>query len=313
MPRLIPAAAAGRRGFTLVELLFTITLLGMVGAALISLLTHQQRFYRDASSTVNVRRELRGAASLLPTEVRALSSSGEDVLEMNPSSFAFRANIGSSMICDRSTMTPGTFLLPPQGLKAGNALSSWYAAPAAGDAVFVFDEGAATGAEDDSWFATTVVSMVVATSGCHPSPYMDASDDAPGLKPRWLVTVLPTLPATVRVGAGVRFARPVRYQLYQPSGSSRWYVGYQQSVSGVWTGLEPVGGPLLGGGSGGAPGLNFQYYDTLGATATMATRTALSRVDVALRAVSGSPRALPGRQSPFSDSLLFRIGIRNFR
>lgn len=312
MPRLKPIATAGRRGYTLVELLFTITLLGMVGAALISLLTQQQRFYRDASNTVNVRRELRGAASLLPTEVRAISSTGGDVLEMDPTSFAFRANIGSSIICDRSTMTPGTFLLPPQGLKAGNTLSSWYAAPAAGDAVFVFDEGAATGAEDDTWFATTVVSMVSTTTGCHPSPYMNVTDDSPGVKPRWLVTVLPELPPTVRVGAGVRFGRPVRYQLYQPAGSPRWYVGYQQSVGGVWSGLEPVGGPLLGGGSGSGQGLAFQYYDTLGATATIATSTALSRVDVALRAVAGSDRAL-GRQAPFSDSLLFRIGIRNFR
>lgn len=313
MPRLTPAAAAGRRGYTLVELIFTMTLLGMVGAALISLLTHQQRFYRDASNTVSVRRELRGAASLLPTEVRALSSRGGDVLEMDPTSFAFRANIGSSIICERSTLTPTTFLLPPQALAAGNTLSSWYSLPTAGDGIYVFDEGSATGAEDDSWFATTVVSMVEVASGCHPSPYTDATADAPAAKPRWLVTVLPALPSTVRPGAGVRFTRPVRYQLYQPSGSPRWYVGYQQNVSGAWSAVEPVGGPLVGGVSGAGQGLAFQYYDTLGGTATLATKTALSRVDVTLRGVSSSGRALKAREAPFRDSLLFRIGIRNFR
>ncbi|MHB1224844.1 MAG: PilW family protein [Gemmatimonadaceae bacterium] len=312
MSRLIPVATAGRRGYTLIELLFTMTLLGMVGAALISLLTQQQRFYRDASNTVNVRRELRGAASLLPTEVRAISSRGGDVLEMNPTSFAFRANIGSSIICDRSPATPATFLLPPQNLKAGNTLTSWYSTPTAGDALFVFDEGTETGAEDDGWFATTVVSIVPSTSGCHPSPYTHPSDDSPGVKPRWLVTVLPALPSTVRVGAGVRFGRDVRYQLFQPAGSPRWYVGYQQRVSGTWSDLEPVGGPLIGGGTGSGQGLSFQYYDTLGAVATMATNTALSRVDVGLRAVAASGRAL-GQQATFSDSLLFRIGIRNFR
>lgn len=291
----------------------TLTILGIVGAALISLLTRQQRFYRDASNTVSVRRELRGAASLLPSEVRAVSSVGQDVLEMDPTSFAFRANIASSVICERSAGSPESFHLPPRDLAAGNTLSSWYELPTAGDEVFVFDEGDKTGAEDDSWFSTTVVSISQVASGCHPSPFTDATADAPALKSRWLVTVSPALPATVRVGAGLRFTRPVRYKLYQPSGSTRWYVGYQQKLNGVWGAAEPVGGPLLGESGAAGQGLAFQYYDTLGATATMATRTALSRVDIALRAVSTAPRALQARREAFGDSLLFRVGIRNFR
>ena len=297
-----------RAGYTLIEALVVMTLLGIIGGSLVSLLTRQQRFYRDAGETVAVRRELRTGASLLPMEARSLSTVGGDVLAMSNGSFTFRATIGSGVAC---AVGSAALTLPPTNL-AKHTLTAWYTPPAAGDTVFVFDEDTLAGAEDDKWRKYGVQSVTTSTSACPGAPYTDAALDLPSTKPRWVLAVDGgPLPASIKPGAVVRITRPVRYSLFA-AGSGRWYLGYEEHRGGAWSTVEPVGGPYLpSNGSGAGGGLRFAYFDTLGTTTTMRDR--LARVDVVLRAESG-PSSMPGREGePLRDSLLFRIGIRNVK
>jgi prepilin-type N-terminal cleavage/methylation domain-containing protein len=100
MPRLMPVLrAVRRRGLTLPELLVAILLLAIVGGGVTRVMLKQQQFYRDASMTAGARRELRLGASMLPTELRSISSSGGDILTMSESEVVMNAYIGTSIVC----------------------------------------------------------------------------------------------------------------------------------------------------------------------------------------------------------------------
>jgi len=73
MPRLI---GVRRHGFTMVELLVTMAILSVVGVVVSRLMLGQQRFYQRTSEQMGMRRELRSAMSLVPADLRSVSSSG---------------------------------------------------------------------------------------------------------------------------------------------------------------------------------------------------------------------------------------------
>lgn len=305
MPRLTQASAPRpRRGITLVEVLITITVLAIVGATLSSILTRQQRFYRDASEQVVVRRELRGGSMLLPMDLRGVSTAGGDLLEATATQLAVRATIGSAVVCAKGA----TWLdLTPLGL-ATHTLTAWHTPPQVNDAVFVFNEGAKTGAEDDTWWEAVVASTTSDAAYCPATPFVPAAEAA---KPKIRLELGAAVPPEVRVGAVVRLTRQVRYSLFQPSAASDWYLGYQEHDGTNWRATEAVAGPLTA-----TSGARFVYFDTLGVLQTPTTalaRTNVARVGVSMRA-AGRTDALRARGgAAYMDSLNFQVGIRNFR
>ena len=305
MPRLTPVSIPrGRRGISLIEVLITVSVLAIVGATLTTILTRQQRFYRDAAETVVVRRELRGGSMLLPMDLRAVSTAGGDLLEATATQLAVRATIGSAVICAKGATSID---LTPLGL-ATHTLTAWHAPPQVNDTVFVFNEGTQTGAEDDTWWQRAVVSTTTDAAYCPGTPYVPAAE---ATKPKFRLELGIAVPAEVRVGAVVRITRPVRYSLYQPSAASDWYLGYEEHDGTNWRAIEPVAGPLTA-----TSGARFVYFDTLGVLQTPntpLTRTNVARVGVRMRA-SGRTDALRARGgAAYVDSLNFQVGIRNFR
>ena len=296
--------AADRRGFTLIELLITVTVLAIVGASLTSILTRQQWFYRDAAETVEVRRELRGGASLLPTDLRAISTVGGDLLEATATQFTIRATIGSAVVCAKGAQTVD---LVPTGLTT-HTLAAWYAPPQVNDTVFVFDEGTTVGATDDSWWQAAVVSTASSAAYCAATPFVALVD---ATLPRTRLTLDGTVPTNVQVGAVVRITRPIRYSVFQPSAAGDWYLGYTEHDGSTWRAVEPIAGPLTA-----INGARFVYFDTLGVarpTGTAVQREAIARVGVSLRATGRTDAMRARNGEPLSDSLSFKIGIRNFR
>lgn len=299
-----PPLAAARRGITLVEVMITITVLAIVGASLTTILTRQQRFYRDASETVEVRRELRGGSALLPTDLRAISTAGGDLLEATATQFTMRATIGSAVVCAIGAQSVD---LVPTGLTT-HTLAAWYTPPQVNDSVFVFDDGPGIGADDDTWWRAAVVSTIADAAYCAGTPYVALVDAA---LPRVRMALDTPIDPTIQVGAVVRITRPVRYNIFQPSAGSDWYLGYTEHDGSAWRAVEPIAGPLTA-----TNGARFVYFDTTGTVRTPSTpteRTNVARVGVTLRA-TGRTDALQARNgAPMRDSLDFKIGIRNFR
>lgn len=295
-----------RRGLTLVELLISMTILGVVSAIVAAVMLGQQRVFQQTYEMVGVRRELRTAMSLVPTDVRGLSSVGGDVSNFTENALTFRSTIGASVVCDRSGAS--RIFLPPLNL-ANNTLTSWVSRPIPGDTVFAFDEGPLRGAEDDSWVALTVSSVTPVLTACATSPFLDAVADVG--KVRWAIDVAEAIPATVLIGAGVRFTRHVEYALQESPTSGRWYLTLQSRRGGAWETPLVVSGPYEVPADG---GLRLVYFDSTGTEVLPGSPSnTLARVDLTMRAKGlPSSRALyEGGDAIPRDSIALRIAIRN--
>lgn len=313
MPRLTAARMprrAARRGFTLTELLMTIVILAIVGTALTRLLLKQQQYYKDATLTSRARRELRLGATVLPAELRSISTAGGDVLSMAENQVTMRAFIGTSMICARGT---DWFITPPPNL-AKHTLTSYVATPVVGDTAFVYDENILKGSEDDEWRKFRIVD-VDGSVLCPGAPYMDPVLDAPAIKRRRIYRMHANLPDSVKVGAVVRFTRPVRYEIYTES-SGNAYLGMSEYRNGAWQAVVPIAGPYRPflSGDNQPSGLQFRYYDTLGVRITNYSQvTRVSRVDVFLRTNAGVASITERKGNLLQDSVVMRVAIRNYK
>src|SRR5207247_362755 len=61
-----------RRGFTLIELMIALVLLGMVSAAVYKVLVNNQRVYLAQTQTIDLQQNIRAAAAILPAAFRDL-------------------------------------------------------------------------------------------------------------------------------------------------------------------------------------------------------------------------------------------------
>jgi prepilin-type N-terminal cleavage/methylation domain-containing protein len=314
---------SGRAGFTLVEIIVSLILLGVVMGALLSVLARQQRFYRSTADVIDARTQVRQAGDLLPTDLRTISSSdilnGTDLYAATDKAIEFRAITGSSIVC---TITNGTKLtLPPLNLASGTQLTMWITKPIAGDSVMVYDDGSSVGNTDDRWrvYGINSVNELNPSSGdaCpQASGFVSAADDAAG-RTSWQLN-LPALSTTIDPGAPVRIFHTRRYELYQPSPGSKWYLGSCEYASPCTT-LTPVSGPYAAySTTAGSSGLSFTYFDSLGASfvpaATTADRARIWRIRLRARADTRSGVTSTGTSlAVLRDSVSLDITLRNRR
>jgi len=80
-----------RRGFTLIELMIALVLLGMVSAAVYKVLVNNQRVYLAQTQTIDLQQNIRAAAAILPAEFRELDASDGDIAAMGATSLQIRA------------------------------------------------------------------------------------------------------------------------------------------------------------------------------------------------------------------------------
>lgn len=302
MPRLIRR----RRGFSLAELLITLGILSVIGVIVSRLMLGQQRFYQRTTEQMDMRRELRSAMSLVPADLRSISSSGGDLTNFNSTSIQFRAVLGASMICNRASNTQ--IDIPPLDM-ARNTLTAWYSEPTAGDTLWAFNDSLSRGAEDDVWTPLRITSVVPSIALCPLSPYLDVLLDAG--KRRYRITVASNLPDSVVVGSAIRFTRSTRYEL-SAEASGDYYLTRSELNGGAWSAATPISGPYASP-SGMAGGIRFAYYDSLGAqVAAVADSRRVSRIDLLLRAKGLNSSGKFGTTSTTNtDSLGFRIALRN--
>ena len=313
MPRLM--RGTDRRGLTLPEVLIAIVMLAIVGTGLTRVLVKQQQYYKDASATTVSKRELRLGASVLPAELRSISSSGGDIIAMSESEMTMRSYTGSGVVCARTTgLLNDLITLPPTNL-AKHTLTTFMSAPQVGDTVFIYNEGTDRGQVDDTWDKFAITAAATSTTACPGAPYTDPVLDLPTTKPRLVYTLDGALSANVQVGSVIRFSRPLRYKIYQEASGS-WYLGFQNYAGGSWGTASAIAGPYrsFAAGDNGTTGLQFRFYDTLGVRITTMTNTVrVARADVYLRTNAGTSAIKERNGATLRDSVLMRVAIRNFK
>ena len=296
-----------RRGFTLVEMLVVMVLLTIVGGSLMGVLAKQQRFYQGTSDLGDLRSQLRQAEAVMSNDLRGLSSVGADITTMTDSSIDFWYTVGSSIACSKPTTQ---LTLPPASLDNKNTLTTWIQPPAAGDSVYVFDEGAsATTSGDDSWKGYSIVSVDSTTGGC--PAYTTAPDAA---KYSWVITLDADLSGgTILAGATVRFVRPAHYSLYQSTGDNLWYLGYTCPSCSTGATILPIAGPFKPYAPASTPdtsGIRMTYFDSTN-TAT-ATPASVARISVVLRGQTRGYLNITGlKRGVYTDSVRMDIAVRN--
>ncbi|HET7456897.1 MAG TPA: type II secretion system protein, partial [Gemmatimonadaceae bacterium] len=63
-----------RPGFTLIELMVSLVMFGIVSGIILGMVRSQQKFYRGATEIIDIRSQLRQASAVLPLDLRSVST-----------------------------------------------------------------------------------------------------------------------------------------------------------------------------------------------------------------------------------------------
>ena len=307
-----------RRGFTMVELLVSLVIMGVVATAIYGVLVNNQRIYQAQTQRIDLSQNIRAAGTIMPSELREADANEGDITTISPTSITFRAMRWMGYICN----LPNTGPLPAAEFPLLTVIMSnkhqyGARAPQIGDSVLIRYEGDEGTRNDDSWVQGRIVTLVAGTcSGGAISP-----DNGPGLlltvsaympqvaNAATLTPAAPNLTNTIYAGAAIRGYVAVTYSLYKPAGDTSWYIGYQRGSAT----MQPLVGPVL------ANGLEMAFYDSTGAwldPANANNRALVERVDITVRGRTAQPvRRVSGGTvlGAIVDSVVVRTTLRNNR
>lgn len=302
---------SGRNGFSLVELLIVIVLLGIVIGSVMTVIIRQQRFYGGAAEIIDTRSQLRQAGELIPAELRQISTAGgadtNDIYAMSSTSIQYRSTFGSAIACVLDA-TRTVITVPPTQLDRGNDLTRWLRIPQKGDSLFILDDDGKIGG-NGVWRVREIAAVAAVVGGCPSvSGYTTVKDDA---KQSYAITLTQALPLTIlpgRPGNAIRFFEPVRYALYTAK-DGQAFLGFCAGFG--CTNLQPVSGPYTT--TNGASGLQFVYYDPTGAETL--DRRNVAQIRIIMRGQTARAASLGGgiAKSKYQDSLDVRVAVRNRR
>lgn len=304
-----------RAGFTLVELLVVIVLLGIIAGGMLKIINQQQRFYTGSSGIIETRRTVRQGIDVLQSQMRSLSPGIGDIYlnGMGSTFIEFAADEGASVICNIDLARTTIVVPPAKTLTSGATLTSWVTAPQGGDSLLVQDWGTKAGASDDVWRRVEISGPASPGGVCATSPALTASGllTAAEASNGWTITLSQPLSGSVAIGAPIRLIRDVRYELYLAS-DRKWYLGYRDCLSlrsPVCSALQPVSGPYVSP-TATKPGLAFAYFDSTGAATT--NRMNVRRIDIVMHAQSAASMDVAGHPAGFYDrSLSTSVSVRN--
>lgn len=310
--------SSARMGFTLIEILMVMVVMGLFSAAVVKLLLRQQRFYNSTATLINTRQQIRQAAFMLPSDLRGLSRLGADIQIMTDSSIEIRSAFGASVACLVNVAGSWVSTVPVQLLK-GSAMTGWKVPPIVGDSVAIYDDGATISQADDSWRLGRITAVALKTGnvagvGCPSSTGLTQAADLTAGNPSYQLTITPAVLATTVPGAAIRFFRRVHYSLWKWPTDGKSYLAYYDCVPGrvpVCTTPQPIAGPLRPyAAPGTTSGLEFSYYDSTGAVTALNNRVA--RIRVVVRGQGETTINLTGAAAiPLRDSMRIEVALRN--
>jgi len=278
-----------RRGFTLVEMMVGLLLLGIISMGVYRVLVKNQQLYLTQGQKMDVGQNLRAAAAILPAELREIDAADGDIIGMGSDSIRIRAYRVFSVACTAPILGGA---LTGLTLNVRQYLTFGVRNFQSGDSILVYYEGDSTKRGDDTW-AQGKVTAGPAASTCPTD-----------LKPSWLMTV--SLSAgtwsntvgSMLTGAPVRAFETITYRNSQGS-DGNYYLSYRNA-----SGLTPLVGPLE------RHGLAFSYYDSTGAVT--ATAANVKRIKIALNYQSLQPvRLSNGSISNILQSDTLQVTLRN--
>lgn len=288
-----------RRGFTLHELLISLTLMSGVFALVTHFALGQQRLFREITGIADVRSQLSQGTQLVASIAWTVSPAGGELVAALDTALEIRVLVGAAVACGGGA---GWIGMPAPAPATGNTLASFLASPAPGDQIAALYSDSL----GDTWLTLRVSGPPVAGGGC---------PTLPDVQETWSV---PTRePLAVPAGSPLRVTRPLRLTFYRAS-DGRWYLGARDwnGDDGEFNAVQPVAGPLRAWAPDpGETGLLFTYHDRAGRALPQPVEpAAVASIGVVLRAASRHPIRLPGFAQapvPWEDSAITVVTLRN--
>jgi len=278
-----------RRGFTLIEVLLALVILGVVTGALYRLLNTSQRLSLAQAEQVSLQSNVRTGSLVVPNELRELNTwlggaaDRNDITVADDDGITYRAMRGLGFVCQAAAAGATSLRL---------AKSSWTGLRdpnAARDDLYLFSDGISVDEdEDDAWVQVSMTNVVYSATACGAG------------KPGWTLTVA-AIPAT-SVNTPIRVFEVMRLELYADAG--QWWLG-ARSVSAGEINLQPVLGPLTD------DGFALVYLDAAGAPT--ADLTAIKSVRLTVRGLTDDAVRAggSGRMGHPEEALTTQVLLRN--
>ena len=274
-----------RRGFTLVEVMVSLSLTLVVAGALYSLLVSTQRITRAQAQRVELQSNVRAGSLVALNELRELSAvtggtgAQNDILVAGATALEFRAMRGIGFICGTPSAT--TIRMTRSSFTGGRD-------PQAGrDQALIFIEDSAAAGAENSWLGTNIVGVATGVP-------------CPGALGPGITLTVPANASVAGLEAGtpVRIAEVMELRLYESEGRS--WLGARSVSSGE--AIQPLVGPLTNG-----SGFRLEYLDATG-TPTV-DRTSIKSIRIALRGTTEGGGA--GNSNPVEEELITQVALRN--
>lgn len=127
------------RGFTLVEVMITVVVAGVLGGALTSLVVSQQRFYSRSDNLLLAQQNIRAALDLMASELRMAAP--EDIVTATPGSVTVRFDLVHGVVCEGALGSAHVYAYDSvtNANLASGVTGTAYSEPY--DSTFVYDPG----------------------------------------------------------------------------------------------------------------------------------------------------------------------------
>lgn len=278
-----------RRGFTLVEMVVVVGLLGIVFGAIYQAIIATQLTTSAQVQRIDVQQNTRAAALYMSNMLRELDAAEGDILISQTTSLRFRAMRWTGIVCALPAESGSyvVFTIRKQmlfGTRGPNAAT---------DSIFLFQDGNVASRADDHWLGGAL--HQVSAGVC--------DDGSEGIK---LGAVIKTsaggnsaATSGVTMGSPARGFQAEELALY-PQGADYWLGRMTADRGASWTTMRPLVGPLT------SNGLSFSYFDVNGAPPALTTE--IASIGVTIRGLSSGQVSRTGH---LRDSILTRVTLRN--
>lgn len=230
---------ARRRGFTLVEVLIALVVMGLVTGAIYRMLTMNQRIAQAQAEQVSLQSNVRTSSLIVPNELRELNTvlgsalpDQSDVRVANANGITYRAMRGLGVLCQASAANE---------LRIYSSGPMWTGtrAPIAGrDSLYLFVDTDVNDDDDDAWTPLQITGVATSTCGAAAAYRLTAP-----------------VAAGIAKGTPVRLYEFMRLELKQDGG--QWWLAAGSLSAGQAT--QPVLGPLRAN-----DGFELEYLNSAG-------------------------------------------------
>lgn len=281
-----------RYGFTLIELMVALVLLGIVGGVTYQMLINTQRLSTAQAERMNLQSAVRTGALVVPSELREVgitAAGASDLVHIATDSVTYRAMRGVGFTCSVTATQIkliNSFALPFNSLRGVVAGGR--------DSLLIYVDNDPNTDGDDQWITAPVNAVAASTCGGTAAIAITTNDITGSISSGTIDAVI--------VGGPVRTFEVMRLKLYTLDGQS--WLGAQSLSAGE--SVQPALGPLTNN------GFELAYFDVNGNATTNAAN--VRSMQITLRGVTERPIARGGNvgaNAYVQDSLVARVMLRN--